>query len=687
MGPSRFLALCADDIPALLASTEAFLGLGAEEGRKSLRRSRETFDAKRAHRLLAVIPDSGRLSALLRPAIDRITRDPQSPFQIPAGANGAVSYGTGPAAGEVAFLFPGQGSQHVGMLRELACVFPELLAPLDGAPEVARAIYPLATFDEAEAARREALLKRTDIAQQALGLVMRGLVDLLRQRFGVRPSRVAGHSYGELPALYAAGALDADGLLSASRARGSLMLGNGEDRGTMLAVLAGVAEIEKVVEEGRLDLVLANRNGPEQGVLSGSRAEIDRAAAACRACGLRAVPLSVGAAFHSPLVAPAADAFRVALEGIAWGRAKLPVIADATAEPYPEDAATARDMLASQLARPVRFAEVVERLYAMGVRSFVEVGPRATLTGLVRAILGGRPFMAAAVDPGGAYGALFDLAQLLAVLSAEGHAVNLAAWEHGADVACAVRKPKMFIPLTGANYRSPEDHAEPPAVRRLPAPATPERDPRFDILVAQQEGIRALQAMQEQTARVHQLFLEGQRAAQQSLQALLGVPVSPSPVLAATAVAAPALAPGAPAGLPMASQPAKTGRGTAPNGASADEAVDVVPVLLAVVSQTTGYPRRRPSRSTWGWRPISVSTPSSASRSSRCSPSAFRGRRRSTRRSSGPCARWRTSRASSAGCARRRTRMPARTARRTDMRPRCQRPRMGGPSCSRWSRS
>ena len=562
---AEILALSADDAPELLSAADVLLKDGTGQARSALRRSRETFDAKQAHRLVAVITDGGSASALLRPAIDRIAREPRTAFQLPAGKDGVACYGTGPAAGEIAFVFPGQGSQHVGMLRELSCVFPEMLAALDAAPDVARAIYPLATFDEAEAARREALLKRTDIAQQALGLVMRGLVDLLRRRFGVRPSRVAGHSYGELPALYAAGALDAEGLLAASRVRGSLMLGNGEDRGTMLAVLARLGEIEKLVAEEELDLVLANRNGPEQGVLSGSRAQIDRAVAACRVRGLRTVALAVGAAFHSPFVAPAAEAFRGALEGIAWSPADLPVIADSTAAPYPEDAAAARDTLACQLARPVRFDEVVERLYAMGTRSFVEVGPRATLTGLVRAILGDRPFTAAAVDPGGAHGALFDLAQVLAVLSAAGHVVDLAAWEQSAGVACPARKPKMSVLLTGANYRSPSDLTAPPVAVRVPTAPTAERGPLRDVLVAQQEGIRALQAMQEQTARVHQLFLEGQRAAQQSLQALLGVPVSPSSVLPATAAVAPAPAPSlavAPSAATGAAE-ARTGRGIA----------------------------------------------------------------------------------------------------------------------------
>jgi len=589
-GSVEILALSADDAPALVAAAEAFLRLGAEEARSAIRRSRETFDARRAHRLLAVIPDGGRTAELLRPALDRITAGPRAAFQLPATTDGAVSYGTGTAEGEIAFLFPGQGSQHVGMLRELSCVFPELLAHFDAAPEVARAIYPLSTFDEVEAARRQAHLTRTDVAQQALGLVSLGLCDLLRKRFGLQPGLAAGHSYGELPALHAAGVLDADGLLAATRARGSLMLGDGTDRGTMIAVLAKADEIERLIADEALDVVLANRNGPEQGVLSGPRAAIDRAAAACQARGLRAVPLSVGAAFHSPLVAHAAEAFRGALEGIAWSPAAIPVIADSTAEPYPADGSQARDTLAQQLARPVRFDEVVLRLHAMGARSFVEVGPKATLTRMVRAILRDRPFTAVAVDPGGARGALFDLAQLLTALAAAGHVVDLAAWEQGSSVVHAARKQKMSVSLTGANHRSPVDRAEPPPVVRPPALAAGRGAALQDVLLAQQEGIRALQAMQEQTARVHQVFLEGQRAAHQSLQALLGAPVSPAPLAATSAVEAPAFATVIPASRPVAAEATRPDPGPAPEATPASEAVDVVPVLLAVVAQATGYP-------------------------------------------------------------------------------------------------
>ncbi len=592
-GSVDLLAVSAADAPSLVTAVRELLRLlaaDAEAGEQvragAFRRSRESFEPQRRHRLTAVVPGGANVAALLEPALERLEKGPDTPFQLPATTNGAVCYGVGAPPGELAFLYPGQGSQHVGMLRELSCVFPELLAALEADPDVARAIHPLPTFDDAEAKRREAELTRTDVAQPALGLVMAGLTDLLCGRFGLLPSLVAGHSYGELAALHAAGAVTREGLLAASRARGTLMAGDGEDRGTMLAVLAPLGEIEKLLADERLDLVLANRNGPRQGVLSGSRSEIERAEAACRMRGLRTAALAVAAAFHSRLVAPAAEGFRRALDAVQWHAATLPVVSNSKAEPYPTDPTAARDLLAHQLELPVRFDEVVDRLYAMGARTFVEVGPKGVLTAMTRSILGDRPFAAAAVDAGGRHGALFDLAQLLAALAAAGHGVELAAWER-AEVASLppARKAKMSVPLTGANYRSPQAPSPPRvrapgpvppalvAVDMQPAPAEPDTG-------AHPEAIRALQAMQEQTARVHQIFLEGQRAAHQSLQALLGAgtqsPAFDEPV-------ARTLAPAAPGRVAAAPSPLPTPTATPP-------AEDLVPLLLSVVAEATGYP-------------------------------------------------------------------------------------------------
>ncbi|HWV38025.1 MAG TPA: PfaD family polyunsaturated fatty acid/polyketide biosynthesis protein, partial [Vulgatibacter sp.] len=574
--------------------------------------SRAAFRPKAPCRLALAVERGADLAALAARARKRIE-------QGPGGADG-IFYGEGVPDGKLAFLFPGQGAQSVGMLRDLANVFPEMLASLEDAGEVAEAIHPPPTFDEEVREARAALLRRTENAQPALGAVERGALGILR-RFGLKPDAAAGHSFGELVALHAAGRLSSEDLSAMARVRGALMAGDGGDRGTMLAVHAPLAEVEAMIAEEEFDLVLANRNAPTQGVISGSREAIEAAVEACRRRGLRFSRLDVGAAFHGPLVGDAAEGFAKALAQVELFPGSARVFANSTAAAYPEDADEARALLAHQLARPVRFAEMLQAMWADGVRTFVEVGPKSILTGLVRANLGDADHRAIALDAsGGRRRGLFDLAALLAALAAEGRPVRLEEWQAVAPPPRGARKrsaPRMSIPLTGANYRAPQPELPPsrfasggaspaalpsfpgaqgdaaapapppfgdvapaalpwpsdakggrvgtaaaspspfvnpaapggplpplssaiqaaasPATSAshpgLPEPSLPEHSMShgtppaspflFEALRANGESLRALQHLQEQTALLHQRFLEGQAAAQASFHALL----------------------------------------------------------------------------------------------------------------------------------------------------------------------
>ncbi|GAA2996992.1 type I polyketide synthase [Actinokineospora diospyrosa] len=317
--------------------------------------------------------------------------------------------------GKVAFLIPGQGSQRTGMLAGLFVAFPDLRAGLDS--RVAAAAFPPAAFDPDAVVAQDAALRDTRIAQPALGLAATAVAALL-ERVGVRPDLLGGHSYGELVALSLAGAFDRATLLRLSARRAdAIMSAARDDPGTMAAVGAPVEEVKALLGDWGLDgdVVIANHNAPEQVVLSGPTERVVAAVDRLRAAGLSAKRIPVACAFHSAVVAPAAEEFATALAGERIRLPGLPVYANRTAAVY-TSTSDIRAELAAQVAAPVRFVEQVRAMHAAGARTFVEVGPGSVLTGLVGAILADEPHTAIACDPGapGLRGVLTALARLAA---------------------------------------------------------------------------------------------------------------------------------------------------------------------------------------------------------------------------------------------------------------------------------
>ncbi len=202
------------------------------------------------------------------------------------------------------------------------------------------------------------------------------------QRFGVRAEAVAGHSFGELVALCASGKLSRAALHKLAKERGAAMadLAGTAFSGAMLAVMATLAVIQQFIDMEQLDVVIANKNAPDQVVLSGGAAEIDRAAELLEGRSIRNRKLPVSAAFHSPLVVAAEKPFAAALGGVEMKAGEIPVYANSTGELYPADGKAAAQLLAGQIARPVEFVREIENMYAGGVRTFLEVGPGGKLT-------------------------------------------------------------------------------------------------------------------------------------------------------------------------------------------------------------------------------------------------------------------------------------------------------------------
>jgi acyl transferase domain-containing protein/NAD(P)H-dependent flavin oxidoreductase YrpB (nitropropane dioxygenase family)/acyl carrier protein len=329
-----------------------------------------------------------------------------------------------PIGGEVALLFPGQGSQRPNMLAELFVAFPELHDLLARGRRWLPRLFPPAAFTPEERAAQQAAITDTRVAQPVLGMVDLAVARLLA-RAGVRPAMVAGHSYGELAALAVAGAIPEEELLELSAARAECILEAAAGApGTMAAVSASPVEIARVVNG--VGVTLANRNAPDQTVIAGSEAAVAAAVAKLVAAGVAARGIPVACAFHSPIVAGGAERFARRLERVALAAPRVPVYANRTAARYPDDPDGVRAELAAQIAQPVRFAEEIEAMWAAGARVFVESGPGGVLANLVGRILKGKPHVAVACDRAGESG-LRAFLEALARIAAAGVEVDAAA--------------------------------------------------------------------------------------------------------------------------------------------------------------------------------------------------------------------------------------------------------------------
>jgi len=279
---------------------------------------------------------------------------------------------------KVAFCFPGQGSQDVGMGRAMAEAYPDARAVYDEGSEALG-------FDLAELCFEGPLeeLTRTELQQPALVATELACLRAI-ETTGVRPDAVVGHSVGEYAALAAAGALPTGEAVSLVRLRGEATAEAAAAHPGAMAAVIGLEDA--VVEElcAGIDGVWpANYNCPGQLVVSGENAAVDRLIEAAAEAGARkTVKLPITGAFHSPLVGPAVDRLRPAVEAAAWREPSPPFMSTVTAGF--EGAESLPQILLDQLTGPVRFTQAVQALVAAGVDTFVEVGPGKVLAGLLR---------------------------------------------------------------------------------------------------------------------------------------------------------------------------------------------------------------------------------------------------------------------------------------------------------------
>ncbi|QYM95497.1 ACP S-malonyltransferase [Dickeya ananatis] len=287
-----------------------------------------------------------------------------------------------------AMVFPGQGSQSVGMLAELAEQFPLIKEAFDEASSVLG--YDLWQLSQQGPAEE---LNKTWQTQPALLTASVALWRVWQQQGGAQPTLMAGHSLGEYSALVCAGVLDFKQAVSLVELRGKLMQeAVPEGTGAMSAIIGldndAIATACAEAAQGQV-VSPVNFNSPGQVVIAGNKEAVERAGAACKAAGAkRALPLPVSVPSHCALMEPAAHKLAQALEAVTFNAPQIPVVnnVDVRAESAPQ---AIRSALVRQLHNPVRWTECVEYIAAQGVSTLVEIGPGKVLTGLTKRIVDG----------------------------------------------------------------------------------------------------------------------------------------------------------------------------------------------------------------------------------------------------------------------------------------------------------
>lgn len=575
------------------------------------RESQKNFNATDNARLAVIAESSAELASKLQQAVPMIAKD--AAFVTPTG----ISYESGPTnPGKIGFLFPGQGSQYVGMGADLAlhcdaarAVWDEASIRFDG-ESIDRVVFPPPVFTEEARAAQASKLTATEWAQVAMGVQSAALLRVL-SAVGVRPDCVAGHSFGEVTALYAAGAFDLGTLTRLARRRGELMRDASSIPGAMTAVTGPIEVVRRVLEETNNGVIIANHNGPSQCVLSGPTEAIDEIERILSVRGANTKRLPVATAFHSSLVADSVSPFEAYLEEVEIARPEIDVYGTADATVYSQDPQTIREHLAAQIAQPVRFVDQVEAMYERGVRTFIEVGAGKVLTELVGSILGDRHHRRVNLDRKGVHG-LTALLTALGRLCVAGVSLNFESlWtEYKPSSPKKSKKPAMVMQVSGANYGKP--YPPPGGAKDLPPP-NPPRPAAPPVPVAntqpvapppmpevQNAWLAAYQEAQRQTAEAHAAYertmaeshLAFLKTAESSLATLTSL-LTGTPQLSSAPVSFPVPIPVEPTPqsvvIPV-TTPSHNGSPAQPSTVNEPVEQDLAAMLLSVVAEKTGYP-------------------------------------------------------------------------------------------------
>lgn len=415
-------------------------------------------------------------------------------------------------AGKVAFLFPGEGSQYANMLADLCMHFPEVRRTFDVLDQVYREggrttvpsdfIFPRPTFSAAEKEWVQSQLWDMDMAPAAVLTANEALLKLI-EGLGVKPDVVVGHSSGEWAALRAAGVFGtsveqrdrwiAPELLNVYRETIDL---DNIPRASLLAIGTDRAQVEEILADAGGEATIAMDNCAHQVVVAVALGSADQVADAARRRSLVVETLDFDRPYHTARFRPYSERLRAALEPLQLERPRVPVISCATGEPFPEDGPSIKQLACDQWVKPVRFRQTVEDLYdRVGVRFFVEVGPRGNLSAFVEDTLRGRKSCVMPANQLRRSGTT-QLNHLVGMLFAQGMDLNLKyLFRHRdpnrVDLAATpeVGKPAAALRLQFPEMKLPQDLLERLATRQAPR-SRPEATPLGAPAVMEQEDPR-----------------------------------------------------------------------------------------------------------------------------------------------------------------------------------------------------
>ncbi len=366
--------------------------------------------------------------------------------------------------GKIVALFPGQGSQYVNMGKTVTQNFAavrEGFGRIDSQRKddpLSRTVYPIPVFDDEKRKVQANSLRATENAQPAIGTLSYGFYKLL-QNAGFKPDFAAGHSFGELTALWAAGVLNDDDYFYLINERGRAMAAPDNpnfDAGTMLAVKGNISQLKRDMPH---NVTIANHNSHSQVVLAGSKAAIANAERVLDSKGYKVTPLPVSAAFHTEFVGHAQKPFARAIDQVQFNKPKIAVYSNSTGNVHHSNPQAIKQSLKGHILQPVLFAQEIENIYAAGGTIFVEIGPRRILTSLVEDILENRPHVAIALNASRDKDSDLQLREAYTRLAVLGLPLDALDPHQREMVDTSAKASPINVSLSGNNYVSPKTQA------------------------------------------------------------------------------------------------------------------------------------------------------------------------------------------------------------------------------------